>query len=304
MNTTLMRGDFFYINKLSYSPRFFRTPLSVPLVNGKWYWDAVQIPYFRLFGKPGIERNDVIVFNFPLAIEHPVDHREQFVKRCVALPGDSVALINSKTFVNGKASGDSAFTIFNYMIQTKKGTNDTVFFKKFGLEVDSKISDEGHYSFGISDQLARKMAAEPEILVLTKQTENKDDPDETVFPYNENIPWNIDHFGYLRVPKEGDVLAIDTSNFCFYEKIISVYEKNKTEIKNGKIFINDDSTGKYTVKMNYYFVLGDNRHDSRDSRHWGFLPEDHIMGKASFILFSYDKQNSHFRKGRWFKGVD
>jgi signal peptidase I len=303
MNNTLYEGDFYYVNKLAYGPRFLRTPLALPFMHGKWYSSAIQFPYFRFFGAPDVERNDIIVFNMPVDIFHPVDHKEQYIKRCVAIAGDSLKIVNGRVYVNGEVTEDSLFCLFNYVVQFKPDSIDTLMLKELNLPVDSKISDEGHYSFFIPDSVAQILIASEKFEKVEKQTEKIKSYDETVFPYIQKYPWNSDNFGSLYLPKRGDTLILDTNNINFYDRLIRVYEDNKIEMKNNRFIINDDSTGRYVVKMNYYFVLGDSRHDSKDSRHWGLVPEDHIIGKASFIFCSYDRKGKAFRKDRWFEKV-
>lgn len=303
MNTTLYEGDFIYINKLAYSPRLVRTPICFPFSIGKWYSNAIQFPYYRIFGNPGVEKNDIIIFNSPLEIEKPVDQREQYVKRVIALPGDTLLITNAKSFVNGKAFNDSIFCLYNYLVKTKSIQNDSLLFSKYNLSVDAKISEDGHYSFFMLDSVAKIIALDSGVAKITKQLENKHFWNETVFPYKMSFAWNGDQFGPLYIPKKGDTIKVDSSNFNLYERVITVYEGNVLELINGKYYINGDSSSSYVIKMNYYFVMGDNRHDSKDSRYFGFLPEDHIISKASFIFCSYNKIKSEFRKGRWLKNI-
>jgi signal peptidase I len=122
-----------------------------------------------------------------------------------------------------------------------------------------------------------------------------------VFPYNINYKWNVDNFGPLKIPTKGEVISLDTNNLCLYERIISKYENNSLELKQDSIFINGEYSKTYTIKQNYYFMMGDNRHNSQDSRHWGFVPEDHIIGKATRVLYSRNKLKEEFR---FFKSLD
>ncbi len=297
MNNTFQEGDFYFISKLSYGPRLIKTPLSIPFVTGKFFSSAIQLPYVRLFGEPDISRNDLVVFNLPYD-ERPVDHKEQYIKRCIAVAGDTIEIREGTTYVNGKTTDDSLFCIYNYIIKLKDGTNDTAFFENFGLSADSRISDEGHYSFYVPDSTIANMQATGKVEKAEKQIEKKKTYDETIFPFSEKLSFNADNFGPLYIPKRGDTL-----NFVIYERLLNFYEEAKAEITNGKVIVDGDSSGTHVIKMNYYFLMGDSRHDSRDSRHWGFVPEDHIIGKASFIFYSFDRKKGEFRSNRWFKGI-
>lgn len=288
MEKSLLTGDFIFINKLSYGPRIPKTVLSIPFINQKYYSELFSLPYFRLSGDLGIERNDVVVFNYPQEDEYPLDHRTYFVKRCIAIPGDSIKIESGKTYINNKATTDIETFQFNYHLKTTK-LLDSSYLASYRIYEGGQISENNDYSFTLTNQLYDTLKSKNYVTVIEKQTEQKDMWDEFVFPYNEHYKWNVDNFGALKVPQKGDIIKLDTSNLCLYERIISVYEHNTLQLKNGIIYINDVATTTYTIQQNYYFMMGDNRHNSQDSRHWGFVPEDHIIGKASRIAFSIDK---------------
>ena len=288
MEKALLTGDFMLINKLAYGPRLPKTLLSVPFVNQKWFSTALALPYFRLFGSPDIERNDVVVFNYPYEDEYPVDHRSYFVKRCVAIAGDSLKIVDGVVFVNNTVIDMINDLQYNYHLKSDKKL-DSSFIAQYQLNEGGKISDNNDYSFTLTNALADSMRSKIFITEMSKNKEEKGIWDEFVFPYNIHYKWNVDNYGSIKIPQKGDTVKIDSLNLCLYERIISAYEGNTIEIKNDSIFINSEYAQHYVIKQNYYFMMGDNRHNSQDSRHWGFVPEDHVIGKATRIVFSDDK---------------
>lgn len=304
MEKSLLTGDYMYINKLSYGPRLVKTVLSVPFVNQKYYSSFISLPYLRLFGSPDVERNDVVVFNYPLDDEHPVDHRAYFVKRCVALPGDSIRIVDGLVYVNNKLIDLEETLQFNYHLKSER-LLDSAFITHYNLNEGGKISDNNDYSFTLTEALADSLKSKTYITTIERNKEKKEMWDEFVFPFNVHYKWNVDNYGTLKIPAKGDTIKLDSLNLCIFERIISVYENNQLEIKSDSIFINGAHQTSYVIQQNYYFMMGDNRHNSQDSRHWGFVPEDHIIGKATRIVFSIDKL---FGKGvRWnrvFQSID
>ncbi|MES2566364.1 MAG: signal peptidase I [Bacteroidota bacterium] len=296
MEKTLLTGDYMFINKLSYGPRLLKTVLSVPFVNQKYYSKLISLPYLRLFGSPDVERNDMVVFNYPLDDEHPVDHRTYFVKRCVALPGDSLTIEEGSVYINHKMLDSENDLQFNYHLKSDK-LLDSAFVEHYNLYEGGKISDNNDYSFTLTKALSDTLRSKTFITTIERNKEKKGLWDEFVFPFNSHYKWNVDNYGSLKIPAKGDTIKLDSLNLCIFERIISAYEGNKLEIRNDSIYVNDIYNTSYIIKQNYYFMMGDNRHNSQDSRHWGFVPEDHIIGKATRIVFSNDKM---YGKGiRW-----
>lgn len=303
MEKGLLTGDFMFINKLSYGPRLPKTLLSIPFVNQKYYSTLISLPYMRLFGSPDIERNDIVVFNYPIEDEHPVDHRTYFVKRCLAISGDSLRIIDGLAYVNNQLTNNEEFLQFNYHIKSDT-VLDSLFIAKYNLIEGGKISDNNDYSFTLSKELADTLRSKTFISIIEKNNEKKEMWDEFVFPFNEHYKWNVDNYGPIKIPAEGDTVRLDSTNLCLYERIITKYEGNTLELKGDTIYINNVVTNTYVIQMNYYFMMGDNRHNSQDSRHWGFVPEDHIIGKATRIIYSNDKiKHTGIRWGRIFNGI-
>ena len=303
MEQSLLTGDFMFINKLSYGPRLPRTILSIPFVNQKFFSDAISLPYLRLFGSPDIEQNDIVVFNYPMDDEFPVDHRTYFVKRCVAVAGDSFRIMDGQVYINNQLIDNDEELQYNYHMKSDK-VLDSSFIEQYDLREGGRISDNNDYSFTLTKSLADTLKSKTYISIIERNNEKKEMWDEFVFPFNSHYKWNVDNYGSLRIPAKGDTVVLDTMNLCLFERIISVYENNKFELKGDSIFINNTCTNKYVIKQNYYFMMGDNRHNSQDSRHWGFVPEDHIIGKATRIIFSNDKvYGKGIRWNRFMKGI-
>jgi len=297
MEQSLLTGDFMFINKLSYGPRLPRTILSIPFVNQKFFSDAISLPYLRLFGSPDIEQNDIVVFNYPMDDEFPVDHRTYFVKRCVAVAGDSFRIMDGQVYINNQLIDNDEELQYNYHMKSDK-VLDSSFIEQYDLREGGRISDNNDYSFTLTKSLADTLKSKTYISIIERNNEKKEMWDEFVFPFNSHYKWNVDNYGSLRIPAKGDTVVLDTMNLCLFERIISVYANNKFELKG------DSCTNKYVIKQNYYFMMGDNRHNSQDSRHWGFVPEDHIIGKATRIIFSNDKvYGKGIRWNRFMKGI-
>jgi signal peptidase I len=301
MEGALLEGDFILVNKFSYGPRLIQTPLSIPLSH-EFYSNKIQFPYFRLFGRPDVERNDVLVFNSPIDFEKPVDHRTHFVKRCVGLPGDTLLIINGKVIINGDTLPETDKIKHNYYIETTLRL-DSVWLRNQNITEGGLINDKGTYSFSMSVAQLEAIKKLPMVQNVKKHEEQKEEWDSEVFPSSENYPWNSFYWGPVRIPMKDDTIRIDTANISLYKNIIEKIEQNTLQIKNGKVCINNDSSGIYKFKLNYYFVMGDNRENSLDSRYWGFLPENHILGKAWLILYSYNKEARKVRGERIFEKI-
>jgi len=305
MEKTLLPGDLIFVNKMSYGIRLPITPITFPLShqkmplnnNYKAYIDFLQFPYVRLFSSQ-IERNDVVVFNYPLEEDIPVDHRSFYIKRCIGLPGDTIKISNKKVFINKVFLPFPKNVEFNYNVQTDIDlTNDTLL--KYDITEGSRLSGNNYWQLTLSDssiKLFEKLAYVNSVKPLKI---NPNSFADYIFPYNNNYNWNIDYFGSLIIPKKDVTVILDTNNIHLYEKIIKDHEENELEWNSKFFIINGDTTKTYTFKMDYYFMMGDNRHNSSDSRFWGFVPESHIVGKAHSILLSINKSPNAIKKYRW-----
>jgi signal peptidase I len=313
MEKSLLTGDYILVSKLSYGPRLPYTLLSFPFAhqrlpfteNTNSYLDWIKIPYNRLSGAPDIEHNDVVVFNYPMEDERPIDQRVYYIKRCVAIAGDTLEIKSGQVYINGKYSDVPEKLQFNYKVLTDTDTIDSDALTKLGITEGGKMHNKGEYWFTLNTENIDQLKQVAHVTSVEPLLEKKGSYSDYMFPENEHFLWNVDFFGPLYIPKSGDSVQLNMESIPLYERIISVYEKNILRFSNDSIFINEKYSTQYTFKMDYFFMMGDNRHGSADSRFWGFVPEDHIVGKTVLVLLSIDKTEtgSNIRWDRWFKKV-
>jgi signal peptidase I len=306
---------------------------TLPLTStAKSYLEWIKLPYYRIPGFQDIKRNDVVVFNFPagdtvaLAMQdrsyydlvrengwevvngnpqffgeitaRPIDKRENYIKRCVAIAGDTLEIKNTIVYINGIAQETPPEGETTYLLKTEGTDLNPKLINDMGLAKEGgKTSLNGDYIFNLTTEGKQKLSALPNVKYIT-QNINKN-PTDRVYPNQIDFNWNEDNYGPIYIPKAGTSIELTPKNVALYKRVIRVYEDNVWEEKEGRIFINGTETTTYTFKQNYYWLMGDNRHNSLDSRFWGFVPEDHVVGKALFIWMSWDANGSFFSKIRW-----
>lgn len=241
----------------------------------------------------------------------PVDRRENYVKRCVGLPGDNLEIKDRIIYLNGKANKQPDNVQYFYYVNTKADITEDLAYELGISPDDLGRPDKGVYYLPLTQAMIDGLKKHPEIVTDIKIDDMSYDRDEqlcSIYPHNGNKHWTKDNYGPLWIPAKDKSIELNMDNIAIYERPIAVYEGNKLEVKDNKIFINGKETNSYTFKMDYYWMMGDNRHNSLDSRYWGFVPEDHIVGKPIFIWLSLDKDRGLFDgKIRWnriFKWVD
>ncbi|HEY4195979.1 MAG TPA: signal peptidase I [Mucilaginibacter sp.] len=316
MESTLLVGDYLFVSKVNYGPRIPETPISfpfaqntMPLIGTKSYSDLIELPYFRLPGFSDVKKGDVVVFNYPLQADspfyRPVDKQDNYIKRCQAAPGDTLTIVNAQVYINGKAMPNPPHGEPSYIVQTDGNPiNPQILTDLHIFQIGQSSNTE--FQMLMTRQSAATLKGYSNIKSVTEYFEPKGVFNPEEFPHDPHLKWNVDNYGPIIIPKAGWTVTLDSLTFPVYRRVIRVYEKNKLELDGNDFVINGKKTRTYTFKQNYYWMMGDNRHNSEDSRFWGFVPEDHIVGKALFIWMSTDSTANFLNSIRWsrlFKGI-
>lgn len=307
MEGTLLEGDFITVNKYSYGARLPITPIAIPFVHSmigedKSYYDGLELEYFRFPAFSTIKRGDVVVFNYPAEEDKPIDRRLNYIKRCIALPGDSLRIDDKKVFVNGNLQAAPANAQFAYMAGLSNARPPD-YFAEQGFGYPTPINSLKLHNFFITETKAEELKKVPVVDSVWLSVYPRGQGTAEVFTHDTQYNWNLDNFGPVVVPKKGQTVQLTEQNIVLYKRIIERYEGNTLKVNGPFIKINGQNVSTYTFKQDYYFMMGDNRDRSSDSRVWGFVPEDHIVGKAWFIWLSKDEKNQ-FRYNRFFKMIE
>ena len=345
MERTLMAGDFLFVSKYEYGSRMPMTPLAVPFIHNKIsvgkvkmpsYLDIVRLPYFRFPGVSDVERNDIVVFNYPAHDIHDlgdgagtqkiISTKENYIKRCIGMPGDTFQIDDGQVYVDGKKAWNPPNMQFDYVVNADGGFR----FKYSDLEEMEFRAVEDRNGFGnpirrekngnwynahsgadntsfvmaCTQGIVDRLQSMPEIKTVTPQFAEKGVlsqnermipgliaiyPNEPMNAKRKLFNHNRDNFGPIVIPKKGVTTNItDPKNYRLYKRVIEAYEGHSLKIQNGKPFIDGKESPTYTFEKNYYLMMGDNRHNSQDSRYWGFVPDDHVVGTPLFVFFSYE----------------
>jgi signal peptidase I len=232
-------------------------------------------------------------------IYRPVDRRDNYVKRCIGIPGDTVEIRMGDLYVNGNLIRDNGTQQTTYIVQTNGTTINPKAFERLNIsKEDQNMLSGSAYLLPLTTENVKKISGFANVNEITPVFARKGEHAAYIFPYSRTLNWNEDNFGPLWIPAKGNTVRIDTSNLCLYDRIIDVFEDNDLRVEGDKIYINDKLADSYTFKMDYYWMMGDNRHNSADSRYWGFVPEDHIVGTPKFIWLSINKEAKGLKKIR------
>ena len=296
------------------------------------FLEWIELPYYRLPGLTTVHHNDPIVFNYPEGdtvsthfqsnvsyyrlvktygrkrvwsdersfgriVHRPVDKRENYVKRCIALPGDTVQIINTQVYINGVAATNPPESQTTYYVKTDGSSLNPRILKKLNVDIPERTPQPGLFVMKLTEAAKDKISH----FSIVKDIQPIIDPpgkwDPETFPFDSVYQWNRDNYGPIYIPAKGVPIPLTLRNLPLFERLITVYEGNTLEVKDGTILINGKPADSYTPRLNYYWMMGDNRHDSMDSRYWGYVPEDHIVGKPELVWMSIDK-NSPLFEGR------
>ncbi len=301
----------------------------------KSYSEAIQWPYHRLKGLGKVKLGDAVVFNFPAGdtvllerqnvtyydilrdyeaqwgategrrrlfsdytvITRPTDKREHYIKRCVALPGDTLQIIDSELYLNGELQPTIPGRQFFYRVEVSQPLSEYAL-RNLHITEYQYNSSTGTYYMALTEEAVSAIRKLQNVLSVERYTEQGSSP--AVYPHDNREGWNADNYGPIWIPKRGEEILLTAENLPLYERVIRVYEGNSLEIEaDGTIRINGEVCDRYTFRMDYYWMMGDNHHNSADSRYWGFVPEDHIVGRAAWIWLSLDNERAFPENIRW-----
>ncbi len=327
MESSLYTGDHLFVSKLTYGPRMPQTPLTVPFTHNvifgkESYSTSLQWKYRRLKGFRKVRKGDIVVFNFPNGdtvlrkdpaadyymlsraygreqiidrlgpvIVRPADKTDHYVKRCVAAAGDTLEVRDGLVWVNGEQQTIWPGVQLSYQVKTKSGALNPKTIAKLGLNARELYYSPQLPGYPAMPLTAKMLEEVKKLSSVVDVTLNIDREDTFVWPYEGGYGWTRDEFGPLCIPAKGASVEITAETLPLYERIIRDYEKGDLQKAMEE--------GSYTFEQDYYFMMGDNRHNSLDSRYWGFVPEDHIVGRPAIIWLSTDAGRKFPSNIRW-----
>lgn len=295
MENTLFPGDVVIVNELAYGKRlpitlltlpFFREHL--PFTSLPSYLEWVMLPYTRIQGYSEIKRSDLLAINYPLDFDKPTDKKTMVIKRCIGLPGDTVAVSDKKVFVNRELVAAVPASKFRYRIVSKQPLSEE-YLQQQRIFEGGMVLDPNVYDFYITHAQADSLRTDTLIKNVNIMKIPRNMESTLFFPSSSFYAWNLDYFGDIIVPAKGVTVALTVETLPLYQLVINYYEGNEVYTQNNQVFLNGEECTQYTFKNDYYFVMDDNRDNSKDSRIWGFVPESHIAGKPVTVAFTVSK---------------
>lgn len=342
MESSLYTGDHLFVSKLCYGPRMPQTPLTIPFTHNvigskESYSTAWQTTPRRLKGFRDVRRGDCVVFGFPNGDTvltrypaddyyalcrmfgrdyvvkmygpvkaRPMDKKDHYVKRCVAVAGDTLQIKDGVVYVNSEAQEQYPGLQMSYTVTTSDHKLNPKFLSELGVNLSENAYDPslpGYPSMFLTEAMAEKLKEHSTVVSVEKNVDSypPDYPDSylNIFPFKEEFQWTRDNFGPLWIPAKGQSVELCLENLPLYERIITSYEGHSLEVKDGQIYIDSEQAQTYTFQQDYFWMMGDNRHNSLDSRYWGFVPEDHVVGRPAVIWLSTDRNHKFPKNVRW-----
>ena len=232
-------------------------------------------------------------------VHRPVDRRDNYIKRCIAIPGDTLLIRAGKIYINSKPVEEFPGVQYQYYVRTNGTPINPKAFERIGISRSDQELASGGYYLPLTAEMVERLKTFTNVISINRTVTSENVYNFQIFPHDTAYKWTLDYFGPLWMPRKGSTVELTAHNLPLYKRIIEAYEGNTLEVRGGQILINGKVTNEYTFKMNYYYMIGDNRHYSSDGRYWGFVPEDHILGKPKFIWLSLDEDKKFLGKIRW-----